>query len=284
MKKRNIIILVALLFVGTVSNAQFFKKIGKKVEKAAERAVMRKTEQKTTEKTNKALDKIFDVDFSKQADVDPAVLQKTYSYDWKYTMQIQNKKRNFDVVYYLNKEEPTTFGTSFNVDADSKIAQNMLMIKDTKDDLTLMLFEQGGRKYGQVMPSILANIPESNEAENDIADSFEYKKIGIKKILGYTCQGFEMESEEAFVTVYIALDAPVSFNQAMAGQETKTLPKNIDPKWLEEIGEDSILMEVDFVHKKKKKLSSKMVCVELKKERKNVNLSQYEFNLMSTQK
>ncbi len=59
MKTRTLLIVIAFLFVGTITQAQFFKKLGKSAEKAAERAVIRKTEQKVNKETEKAMDTIL---------------------------------------------------------------------------------------------------------------------------------------------------------------------------------------------------------------------------------
>lgn len=59
MKMRTFLIAIALLFIGTTAEAQFFKKLGKSAEKAAERAVTKKTEQKVSKETEKAMDTIL---------------------------------------------------------------------------------------------------------------------------------------------------------------------------------------------------------------------------------
>lgn len=59
MKTRTLLIAIAFLFIGSSTQAQFFKKLGKSAEKAAERAVTRKTEQKVTKETEKAMDTVL---------------------------------------------------------------------------------------------------------------------------------------------------------------------------------------------------------------------------------
>ena len=59
MKMRKLLIAIAILFIGSSGQAQFFKKLGKSAEKAAERAVTRKTEQKVNKETEKAMDTIL---------------------------------------------------------------------------------------------------------------------------------------------------------------------------------------------------------------------------------
>ncbi len=59
MKLRTLLIAMVFLFIGTTTQAQFFKKLGKSAEKAAERAVTRKTEQKVNKETERAMDTIL---------------------------------------------------------------------------------------------------------------------------------------------------------------------------------------------------------------------------------
>lgn len=59
MKPRTLLIAIVFLLMGSTTQAQFFKKLGKSAEKAAERAVTRKTEQKVTKETEKAMDTVL---------------------------------------------------------------------------------------------------------------------------------------------------------------------------------------------------------------------------------
>ena len=59
MKPRTLLIVIAFLLIGSSTEAQFFKNLGKSAEKAAERAVTRKTEQKVTKETEKAMDTVL---------------------------------------------------------------------------------------------------------------------------------------------------------------------------------------------------------------------------------
>jgi len=58
-KTRTLLIAIAFLFIGTTTQAQFFKKLGKAAENAAERAVIKKSEQKVTKETEKAMDTVL---------------------------------------------------------------------------------------------------------------------------------------------------------------------------------------------------------------------------------
>ena len=124
----------------------------------------------------------------------------------------------------------------------------------------------------------------SEASQKSGLSDYEFKEIGTKKILGFTCQGFQMENEDNKMTVYVAFDAPVSFNNMYSGNNSKQMPKGFDPKWLEKMGDNSLVMEMDFQNKKKPKESTKMTCVALEKEPLHIDVSKYEFLQMKMQK
>lgn len=277
MRTKKIVALLLFLFIGIGAQAQFWKKIKERAREAAEETVLNKTADKAAEKTDKTLDKIFDMDFGKKSKIDPAILQNTYEYNWKYTLEMQHKKGAMKINYLL-KEGGTDFGSSFEMDQGAEVINSMLMIMDEAAGVTAILMERNGKKFGQVMPSITDDIidMEEKEQENPM-NEFEFKKIGTKEILGYECQGFQMENEDVLTTMYIAFDTPVSFNQLAAGQNSKRLPKGFDPKWMDKIGDNSLMMEMDMVNKKKPKQSAKMTCVALDEELTSINMAEYEF-------
>ncbi len=284
MKTRTIVTLIAFLLMGTSINAQFWKKVKDRAKEAAEETVLNKTAEKAAEKTDKTMEKIFDMDFGKnQSKIDPAILQNTYEYNWKYTLQMQHKKGNMNMSYYL-RDGATDFGNKLEMDDTTQAMDGMFMIMDQAAGVTAILMERNGKKFGQVMGSPLDDIIDlqEQEEENQI-DDYEFKEIGTKEILGYKCQGFQMENEDVLMTMYLAFDTPVSFNQIYAGQNSQRLPKGFDPKWLDKIGDNSLMMELNMVNKNKAKQNVKMTCVALEEESIYINMSEYEFPQLQMQ-
>lgn len=272
------IALIALLLIGVTAHGQFLKKLGKRVEKAAERTVLNKTEQEASKKTDQALDKVFDMDFGAMGmggkQVDPSTLPSSYTFDWRYTLKMAHKEGDINMHYFLS-EKGGAFGSKPEMQQGATPMGNMLMVMDPTLSTTTILMDNGGKKTGTVMAN--PDIAEAVSQENDM-DGYEFKEIGTKEILGYTCQGFQMESEDAKTTMYVAFDTPVSFDNMYSGNNAKQLPKGFDPKWLERIGDKSLMMEIDFQNKKKPKHSAKMTCVALEKEPMIINISEYDFS------
>lgn len=299
MKTRTILIAIAFLFIGSNTQAQFFKKLGKSVEKAAERVVTKKVEQKATKETEKAMDTVLgnskqrkrntkkneSSDVSDSSDnrtdralniggfgnqIDPSILPKSYNYDWRYTLQMKHEKGTMDMHYHLRKNG-TDFASKIEMEQRSPMG-GMLMVMDAERGIMAMLMEMNGSKTGQ-LTEMNTNEIEAAVSDADMND-YEIKEIGTKTILGNTCQGYQMENEDMKTTMYVALNTPVSLN---AIQDPKKMPKGFDPKWFDKIGENNLMMEMQMVHKKKKKHSATITCVALEKEPLTINISEYKF-------
>ncbi len=273
MKTKNIITIVLFLFLGVNSQAQFWKKIKDRAKDAAEETVLNKTSEKAAEKTDKTMEKIFDMDFGKgMSTIDPSVLPESYTYTWRYTLQMEHKKGSMAIDYFL-RENGTDYGSKLMMQ-QKNVTTGMLMIMDPARGTTTILMDMGGQKTGQVIASPQEKLEEL--VQEDVPTDYDFKEIGTKEILGYTCQGFQMENEEAIITMYVASNTPVSLNQVY-GNDSKRLPKGFDPKWLDRIGENSLMMEMDFKNKKKPKQSSKMRCIALEESPLEIVISAYQF-------
>jgi len=265
--------LMLFFFIGIAAQAQFLKKLADRAEAAAERAVIRKTEQKAADKTNKTFDNVFSKKIGQKGGkaMDASILPDSYTYQWRYTLQTEFDKNTINTHYYLRKDG-TDYASRIQME-DKNMMGNMLMIMDNSLGSITMLFENEGKKIGQIMTNPTVDI---KDTENNVED-FEIKKIGTKQILGYTCQGFQMENNEMTVITYIATNTPVSLNSIFQNN-TENLPKGFDPKWLNEFaGKNSLMMEMEMINKKKKKKSAKMRCLALKQEPLTINISNYEF-------
>lgn len=299
---KPIVLTFFFLLLSNTVQAQFWKKIEKRAKEAVEEAVIRKTEEKAAEKTEKVIDSIFEMpkkvkkkrkpratnengeevfdesileDYIQQdEEVD---LPESYSFGWKYVMKMESeayKKKQKEmgdmrITYFLSTES-TAFATQFEMGKE-EMNFSSLMVMDPSTGVNFTLMQMEGKKIIQKMPSIGNMLNENNEAD-DYSDNVKIKKIGTKEILGYTCQGFEMQLQEGISTVYINPNAPVSFNH---GGDTKFAPKGFDAKWLKEF-KNGLMMEMTFISAKNKKQNMKMTCVELVKEPFTVNLNEYK--------
>ncbi len=210
----------------------------------------------------------------------PKPVSGSYSFEWKYVLKMessQTKKHkevgDMKLTYYLSQNS-STFASKFDMGRENPGGMdNMLMIMDLEIGANMILMEMDGQKFIQKMPSIISN-QDVEEIEQQRTNDYTIVKTDTKTILGYQCQGFKVTSKDGIVHMYVAKDAPVSFNNVMAGN-SKFKPKGFNPKWLKEF-KNGLMLEMDFVSSKKKKHNMKMTCVELVKEPLSINLSEYK--------
>ena len=269
---KPLLVTLAFLLISSATQAQFLEKLKKKAAQAVENVVVEKTANKAAEMAGKSMDKIFDIDFD-GTQVDPMILPRSYDFEWKYTMQMKHKKGNMNMTYYL-KSGAKYFGSQPEME-DNPMANGMFMVFDKKLDIMAIFMETEDGKSGTLLKNPTVDVGDIAEQEATNMEDYKFTEIGTKTILGYKCQGFQMENDEMKMTMYMAMDAPVSFNQVY-GSHMKTTPKGFDPKWMEK-AESSIVMEMDMTHKKKKKYSTKMTCVALEKSPMTLVVSEYEF-------
>ncbi len=306
MKNRKPIFLCfALLLISNTINAQFLKKLEKRVKAATEEVVIRKTAEEASKQTEKTIDamlknpkssneqtnnpsrsanqsndvatdeKMLEDYLNQQEAID---LPESFSFEWKYVLKMESdaykkkqKKMGDTKITYLLSTQSTAFATQFDGGEIDKGLGQSLMVMDPSTGVNVMLMEVEGKKIIQNMPSV-ADVSQENYETNDNVNNFKIKKIGTKKIMGYTCQGFEVQLEEGVSTIYINPNSPVSFNR---GGDPNFTAKGFDAAWLKEF-ENGLMMEMTFVSSKKAKYDMKMTCVELVRKPLTINISEYK--------
>jgi len=281
MKKAKLLVITLCMVMGYSqhTSAQFFKKLKKRAEAAAKEAVLRKAEEKAAMETEKGMDKLFNFDFSKKT-MDPSILPGTYDFEWKYKLLMKSKRGTFDMAYYL-KPGASYFGSKPEF-KEKMMMNGMFMVMDETLKTMIVFMNSNGKKSGHIVPSLNEEITDEVDEEQFMKD-MNYKELDTKEILGYTCQGFQIENKEIKMIMYVTFEAPVSFNQVYGGTNSKALPKGFDPKWLKG-ADNSLMMEMSFINKKNKKFNTIMTCVELVNEAKTIVVADYEFMKLSAQK
>lgn len=185
-------------------------------------------------------------------------LQDNYDFDYTYKLKMTSKKDDIQFDYYLKKDAPY-FGFAIPLMTKDQEGMNLFTVMDTETAVTAMFMEVMGRKVVQK-----SKIKLSDFDSDDNTSDYTIKEIGSKTILGYNCQGFIMENKESEVTFYITDEAPVSFNKMWNTGKNK-MPKGFNPAWMKTYSENGLMMEMDYVDKKKSKNNMTMTCVGLEK-------------------
>jgi len=264
------LLILALVFASQTTQAQFLKKLVKKAGDAAEETIIRKAEEKASEKAAKSFDKTFNMELGGKKSVDPKSLPGSYNFSWRYSLKMTSRQGNSVIDYFLN-DNTKFFAIKMNEEADNEEA---LMVFDFNADAMVMLMDEDGQKIGITMnmPKSVENMAET--AAEEMAD-YTITELDQKEILGYTCQGFKMENNEHIIISYLAINAPITFNQ-MAGGNGQGMPKGLNPKWFKQ-SQNGIMMEMQYTHKKKKKRNMHMQCITLEREANSIQVSEYQF-------
>ncbi len=196
-------------------------------------------------------------------------LPNSYDFTWRYTQQITNKKGNM-LIHYFFKEDQLNFGSKFEITKGKDMVSDMFTIMDYKLNTSLVLMNMGAYKIGQIV-----KLPSDDSTSQDI-ENYKITEIGEKEILGYQCKGIQYENKDYKMTMYYAIDAPVSFNQLFQNNASQNIPEGINMELFKEL-ENSMVMEMEFIHKKKKKFNSKIICIALEKDPLTINISDYKF-------
>ena len=195
-------------------------------------------------------------------------LRDNYDFDYTYKLKMTHKKDDIQFDYYL-KKDAGYFGFSIPLMTKEQEGMNMFTVMDTDNAVTAMFMEMMGKKVVQKSKIKLSDF----DADNDTSD-FTIKEIGSKTILGYNCQGFIMENKDTEITAYITDEAPISFNKVWDTGKNK-MPKGFNPAWMKKYSENGLMMEMQYVDKKKAKNNMTMTCVALEKTDFSIQTSNY---------
>jgi hypothetical protein len=195
----------------------------------------------------------------------------TFDYNYKLKMTTQSQKKDMVMDYYL-KKDAEYFG--FKMDQIKTEQGDMFFVMDNNLDVNAMFMDMMGQKMVQTTS---LNMKEMTKDTVESNKDFNIKKIGTKTILGFECQGFVIDNDEAEITFYIAENAPVSFNNMMDAN-LKNMPKGFNTEWMKKM-ENGLMMEMIYKDKKKSKNDMTMTCIALNKTDFSIKTSDYKSSI-----
>ncbi len=211
--KRIVVILtgLALLLSFQEAEAQNIKSLIRKkimedqLEAQAKRDSARAVEEgREPEKSPTTMEEVYLEAFGLSGDVD---YESSYSFDAFIRMEVKeyrsNKQVKEEMVYdsYVNKGS-VDYAMVFS-DRDD----HTTVIFDSKNSAMLMLTESDGEKTGFAMgmdPEEFAEEVEEQEEEYDSSPYKPYKTGKTKTILGYSCDEYLMDDEDAEVHMWVS--------------------------------------------------------------------------------
>lgn len=268
MKKLFRINLVICLFFSLSVEAQFFKKLKEKVQDKVENTVVNNVSDKAAAETNENLNKLWAAKLENTSlpvgteMVESSEIPDSYSFGWKYSLNMKTASAEMKIDYYL-KEGAEYVGM--------KVPQSpqMFTVLDTRKNLTVLFLSSDGQKY-----ITATRLPEASAGarEDSLYAGMELKEIGRKTILGYECQGFQTENEEAVYTFYVTDETGVSFNNIFQANRNEK-PKTFNPEWLKNSG--GLLMQMEMESKKDPSEDMMLTCTGIEKASLTLNKSDY---------
>lgn len=257
-------LVMAVIFMVTVSpgvHAQFLKKLKKKIEKGVEQTVIDKANEKVQHGLEQQMDKMLEgmaegqnpmMDRGEMVDMDEVA--DTYSFKYLYSLEMTDESTKESTVLDMLLEPDAAYWGM-----QTKESGEMTMIHDVDKNIMAMFMSQDGQQMAMAFRVDVSEIVEDEQA----AAEFEVREVEGKEIMGYDCNGFEVETGEYLVTVYNTFDAEVSLANVFG--TNKDLPVNFDPKWIQKDGRYGLTMEMYMKDKSGKDNDVSMRCVKIEK-------------------
>ncbi len=207
--------------------------------------------------------------------VKPEDLKDSYDFDWQLETEFKsaNKKTDGMGMTFLIKEGAPYQGARL-VDEKTKDLGQSTMLFDLELNIMAMFMEARGNKILQIYP-----IPDSRDLSTvQKKDEFRITELPPKTIIGYVCQGIQLEDDRYIMKLYHSPDAPVKLANffSMGGPQNMQMPNiEVDPRLIEQYSKGAI-MEMDIVDKKKSKNNVSITARSLMKAPVSIKKAEYQ--------
>lgn len=212
--------------------------------------------------------------------VSPEMLPESYEFDYVYkTSFVQNSKKSdaMNMNFLINTKKANYNGAEY-IFYGKKSEGNSTMIFDLDLNVMVMFMQFGKQKMLQIH-----SIPEVKNKNTEV--DFTIKELPSKTILSYTCTGLQLENEKYIITAYHAKNAPISLSNFFGfsgskGSKDLNLP-DMDPRLLKQF-ENSLVMEMQYEDKKRKKNNFVITATSLEKTPTTIQPKKYKsMNMLS---
>ncbi|MFB9055687.1 hypothetical protein ACFFU9_02940 [Mariniflexile ostreae] len=287
MKVKYVLFIICVLFIGTHSEAQFFKKLKEKAEEAAERTILRKTDEGVSKKTEKTIDDITKESQNEKSGSStegsinkPAVslfgglenLPDSYTFEYVMDMEMTTHKDHMNLQYYI-APSASYFGSTVPNDDT-----NNIMVYDIENQAMVTFIDNNGQKMAMKMRIPLDDelqkmMDKTDDKEDRSQKHQHFIPLPNKTILGYDCKGYQVEQDEGISKIYMTTEAPVSFLGMFASLNTV---KNSMKATEVPFDKNALLMEMEFVSNKGKRDNMHMICTGIKKQSLSIHKADYK--------
>lgn len=260
-----------LILPAESSNAQIWKKIKNKTKQKVEDKVAEKVSEKLAEAILGKMTEKFELDSNPYRGgtkiSKPENLPEEYSFDWKYQMKIksQNFSEDTNLNYWLSSEHSY-------IAYSNPESPEMFSVVDAENQAIVSYTEEEGKSFAMSYSYPVNSIAENNDVLGT-NDAVNVTELPDKEFLGYTAKGYEIDTPESTMIIYVTSDVELNFsgNAAIPGQSFTYVFSNIS-----EI-KDSLTMYMKFVDKSDPNNAMEMECVSIQKDKLVKKNSEYNF-------
>ncbi len=202
------------------------------------------------------------------------MLPESYDFDYVYkTTFVQNSKKSnaMDMNFLVNTKNANYNGAEYIL-KEKKAQGKSIMIFDLDLNAMVMFMEYDNQKMLQIH-----SIPEVKDINNQV--DFTIKELPSKTILGFKCTVLQLENEKHIIKAYHTKNAPISLSNFFGfsgskGSKNLNLP-DMKPRLLKQF-ENSLVMEMQYEDKKRKKNNFVITAKSLEKEPTKIKKTEYE--------
>jgi hypothetical protein len=162
---------------------------------------------------------------------------EVYQFDYSLTAEMQTDEDIDMKMNYLLKKNSNYFAMEMN-QMDMGEDANMMMVIDQDRKAMFQFVDMQANKI--LMAQDLEM--DSDSDDQDVIDNTEITKVPNKQILGYDCEGVQIENDEMRSTIYFTNKAPIGFTFFNDPEQSKnfSIPKEIQGL----MKEDTLMLEM----------------------------------------
>jgi hypothetical protein len=297
----KLLILIIFFSTSVESYAQFAKQLQKAAERGVSRAIERKVESEMEKLAMRQLNKVFkdvygtddmgripgmDIEKIMQAIQNDVEVDESYNFTGYSILEItglDEKGKPIDPVNLKSyfSEDSNITGMEFS-EKSKKNSDTYIMIFDFNRNISITLFENDGQKMRMAFGYDYAAMSQAVDLDGVITDDGDdinasFKKTGnSKKILGYDCEEYLVETDEN-ITRYWVTKNPITGQASFWGQNNPFLTarmKSQNPSLFENLPSGN-MMEAHMESKKDKSIVEMKVNDLKENEPKNFLMAEY---------
>lgn len=161
------------------------------------------------------------------------------SYDFEYKLVVVAEANNEKIdMTFLVKPGASYYGTKLTLSKKNASKKTMTVMDVGRNKILSFRDGKGGK---------FLRIKSMPEVKDEAAQQITIERTNTKKILGYNCQGYIINTDDGTSTVYLTQDAGFAFDKGFSAYSKLSLNgKGIDTDIVEEL-ENGLLLELQYI-------------------------------------